>query len=717
MKIKIIGIITYLLFVINTLLSQTINPCGTYEAIDWAKKNIKGYKENTEAKQLIIEQEYQSYLSKLASQKTTVAAVTFTIPVVFHILHTNGPENISDAACIAALAQVNKDYARLGSDTSSINPTFKNLYIDAQMVFQLAKIDPYGNCTNGIVHHYDTDTEWAQSNYFGYKYSNDIEGRWRPSRYLNIYIVKNIIGSSAGIIVGYTYKPGSAPGTNCDAIVYRYDFLGGLSARSLSHEIGHWFGLSHTFGDSNNAGISCGNDDIADTPKTSGFFSTCPSISSLSDSCDLGKKPNVENIMDYSSCPKMFTQGQTLKMRGTAASSSANRDSLSSLLNLNRVGIINNTVTACAPIADFYANKTKSCNGQSVTYNTTSYNGVASSYNWVFEGGTPTTSSLSNPTVLYSTAGIYSTSLTVTGPLGSNTKIRNSFINNNWNSDPISFPVTQSFETGVLNNGWNVQNLDYATPTWKSANVGSQLTSKSYYLQNDDDGYHPRDIDILESPQYNFHNTTNISISFDYAFALKSINTASLNPTFKFQYSTDCGGTWIDMTGTPTAVIMATTSGGTTPISTPFIPWASKWITKTYSPAVLTALNNKSDVKFRFWYQNDPTYGQTQNFYIDQFNISGTVGLNELESEINFLVYPNPTSSIANIEFTPIIDAKAFISVYDVMGRISEDYSFNVNSGMKTVYVINKKQNLASGIYFVSLSLNNQRIIKKLIIE
>ena len=282
MKKNLISCLTFSIFVISSVSAQTINPCGTYEAIDWAKKNIKGYQEKSEAKQLAIEQEYQSYLSKLTNQKSKVAAVTFTIPVVFHILHTNGPENISDAVCIAALAQVNKDYARLGSDTASINPTFKNLYIDAQMVFQLAKIDPYGNCTNGIVHHYDTDTEWAQSNYFGYKYSNDIEGRWRPSRYLNIYIVKNIIGSSAGIIVGYTYKPGSAPGTNCDAIVYRYDFLGGLSARSLSHEIGHWFGLSHTFGDSNNAGISCGNDDIADTPKTSGFFSTCPSITSLS---------------------------------------------------------------------------------------------------------------------------------------------------------------------------------------------------------------------------------------------------------------------------------------------------------------------------------------------------------------------------------------------------------------------------------------------------
>jgi PKD repeat protein len=723
MKSKIITYVTCSLFLISKLSAQTINPCGTYEAIDWAKKNIAGYKEKIEANQMLIDQDYKSYLSKLASQKTsTSVAITYTIPVVFHVLHTNGPENVSDAACIAALAQVNSDFSKLGADVATIDPAFQSLYVDAKMVFQLAKIDPYGNCTNGIVHHYDADTEWDQTNlYFTYKYSKEIEGSWRPSRYLNIYIVKNIIAPSAsisgGVVGGYTYKPGTAPSTAADAIVCRNSFLVGLEARGISHEIGHWLGLSHTWGDTNSAGISCGDDGVDDTPKTTGFFSTCPSIASLSDSCDLGKKPNVENIMDYGSCPKMFTQGQINKMRASAASNIANRDNLSSIANLDRVGITNNTVTACGPIADFYSNKTSNCNGQSILYNSTSFNGTATSYNWVFEGGTPSTSTLSSPAVLYSSAGTFSTSLTVTGPKGSSTKVRDAFIKNYWNSSPTSFPVSESFESDILSNGWTVQNFDYFSPTWKSANVGSKSTSKSFYLENSVGGNYRNQIDVLESPQYNFRNTSNIAISFDYAFALKSANSPALNPTFKFQYSTDCGGTWTDVPSTPSAVSMATSSGGATPISAPFIPWPAKWQTKTYISAAITALNNKSDVKFRFWYQNDATNGQTQNLYIDQFNISGTVGLNEKESEFNFLVYPNPTTSSTNVEFTPTLDAKAIIKIYDVMGRISEEFSFNANSGVKTIYVVNKKQNLASGIYFVSLSLNNDRIIKKLIIE
>lgn len=717
MKIKFISCLTISLFFVNSISAQTIKPCGTSEATKWAKENIKGYKEKVEANELLMQQNYQNYLSRLSAQRTTSTTGTYTLPVVFHILHTNGAENITDAQCIAALAQVNKDYARLGSDTNTIDPNFKSLYVNSQITFQLAKKDPYGNCTNGIIHHYDTDTDWEQSNFFGYKYSREMAGSWRPSQYLNVYIVKQIIGSSVGTIVGYTYKPGSAPGSNCDAIVYRYDFLAGLQARSLSHEIGHWLGLGHTFGDTNDpTSGTCGNDDISDTPPTTGFFSTCPATAVLSETCSPGTKPNIENIMDYSSCPKMFTQGQTNKMRSVLASSSASRDSLVGVANLIKVGLLNNTVTACAPIADFYANKVNVCSGQSVIYNSTSYNGTISSYSWSFEGGTPATSTVSNPTILYSTPGFHSTTLTVSGPLGSSTKVRTDFISNSWNSDPMTYPVSQPFETG-LSGGWNVQNLDYGSHTWQETNVGSQSTSKSFYLPNaSNSGFNPNDIDILETPQFNFKNTTNITVSFDYAYANKSPNTASLTPIFKFQYSTDCGGTWIDLPGF-NAFSMGTASGGSVLISTPFIPWSSKWVTKSLTPTFLTALNNKPDVKFRFWFKNDPTFGQTQNFYIDQFNISATVGLNELENDIDLFMFPNPTELSSTIEFTPIYNSKVLINVLDISGRLVESSELIAISGVKNSFVINSKQQLAPGVYFITLNFNNQIITKKLIIQ
>lgn len=715
MKNKIIYSLSIAFISMQSITAQIINPCGMNEAVELAKKNIPGYAERSETNNKKLDAEFQQHLAKMGTQKTSSVTPTFTIPVVFHILHTNGVENISDNLCINALAQVNRDYAREGSDTGTIDPVYKSRYVNSNMVFQLAKKDPQGNCTNGIVHHYDTDTDWDQNKYFAAKYSWNGPSYWMSSRYLNIYVVKQIIGPSQGIIVGYTYKPGTVPYDCNDAIVYRYDFLSGLNARSLSHEMGHWFGLSHTFGDGNNAGISCGNDDIYDTPKTSGFFSTCPPNSMLSDSCDPGKKPNLENIMDYSACPKMFTQGQTDKIRFTANSTIQHRDSLSSLINLIRTGLINNTVTACAPIADFYANKLNTCNGQSVIYNSTSYNSPITGYNWSFEGGNPATSTSPNPTIQYSIPGIYSTTLIVTGSQGTSTAVRTNFVNNHWNTD-VTVPSSQNFENG-LNENWNVQNLDYLSPTWQQANVGSQSSSKSFYLPNTYNGSNkPRHIDILESPQYNFHNTTNISISYDYAYALCP---NAKNFTFKFQYSIDCGGSWSDLSTTPSSTAMAIASAGSNPIpyNMPFVPWAAKWVNKTYATTATATLNNKSDVKFRFWYQNAEGMGQTQDLYIDQFNISGVVSIHDLENDIKLLLYPNPSYGSASIEFIMNNDTKGEISVFDIIGKKVEQDDFKVLSGEAHHYTINKSQQLQSGIYFIKLNFNNQSITKKLVIE
>jgi PKD repeat protein len=722
MKKNLLGAIACLSILGTTSYAQTIIPCGTNEAIDYCIKNVPGYKAQMEAKTQAIEQEIQAKLTGMAAKTSTLpASYTFTIPTVFHILHLGEAigtgSNISDAACIAALAQVNRDYARKNADTTSIDPLYEPLYVNSRIQLQLAKKDPQGNCTSGIIHHYNPNTNWKQNDIYNFEYSTVGTYNWNSSKYLNIYIVKNIISGNPnqqGIIVGYTYKPGTAPNTGADAIVYRNDFLSGTNARSLSHELGHWLGLGHTFGDGNEAGSGCGNDDISDTPATSGFFSTCPlPYTALNDSCDPGNRPNINNIMDYSGCPLMFTQGQTTKMRTICESSVANRKNLSDTLNLIATGILNNTVTVCAPIADFYANKVFSCSGQNVTYNNTSYNSTAvTNYTWTFEGGTPATSNLASPSVLYSNPGVYGTTLTVSNANGTSTVSKEDFVTVRWNSDINSYPHTESFESGVLPNHWSIYNLDYNSIGWQYCNYGSQGTGKSMLLPNANGGYWFDNIDILETPQFNFHNTNNISVSFDYSYARRPGTTGEV---FKFQYTTDCGGTWADMPGTPSTTVMAA-SGGT--MTAPYVPFtANKWVTKTYLPASLGALNNKRDVKFRFYFNNDPMTGSAQNLYIDQFSISATVGLEEFANEIGLAIYPNPTNSSSTIEFTSQADSKVNVSVYDVTGRKVEESSLNASAGQLTKHEVNKADNLSAGVYFVTLTMNNQKVTKKLIIE
>jgi PKD repeat protein len=752
-KVLLTAAASCLLSQVTLAQTQQRMPCGSDEIKAHLIKTLPGYQQQVQD----IEQQnlagYQAYVANLQAQRAsgTQSTVTYTIPVVFHVLHTNGTENRTDADCIAALNNVNLDYARAKSDTAFLDPLYEPLYVNSHIKFVLAKKDPQGNCTTGIVHHYDENTQWKENAIYNYIYSTVGTYNWKPSRYLNVYVVDNIIGDiQAGVSIGgYTFRPGTAPNIGADAVVLSDELLMDPGSKGLSHEIGHWLGLAHTFDgnggfrtpeSTNNVapfgvGFVCGNDDVADTPKTPGFLSICPAYITLLDSCDPGKRPNIHNIMDYATCPIMFTQGQTDRMRFTLGNSVANRDYLVSNKNLSIVGVLNETYTVnpnnnldtlafaysvapntiCSPIADFYANRGKSCQGQAVIYNSTSFNNATGlSYSWQFEGGAPATSTLSTPSVTYAAPGNYSTTLTITNTNGTSTKVRNPFPNVSWHVDQANYPALEGFEAnlgGLLPGGWQAINKNFGSITWQIANYGSN-SSKCIMLANaNGQGMTgPEDLDLLETGQYNFSNTTNITISYDYSYARKPGATGDV---FKFEYSLDCGGNWLNMATTQTADQLSATSGGT--LTAPYVPLSQdKWKNKLYNSTAI--LNNKPDVKFRFTFQNT-SLANAQNFYLDNFNISGTVGLEELESSIGLSIYPNPTSSSSTLEFSSPVDAKVNVSVYDVTGRIVEASDFNAAASNTTKYQVNKNSSLKAGIYFVSLTLNNQKITKKLIVE
>ncbi|MBK7764023.1 MAG: PKD domain-containing protein [Bacteroidetes bacterium] len=82
---------------------------------------------------------------------------------------------------------------------------------------------------------------------------------------------------------------------------------------------------------------------------------------------------------------------------------------------------------SAAPFPDFDANNTTICQGTTVNYSNLTC-GNATSWTWTFQGGTPATSTLQNPTVTYNTIGTYSVSLTATNSYGSQSKTKTGFI-------------------------------------------------------------------------------------------------------------------------------------------------------------------------------------------------------------------------------------------------------------------------------------------------
>lgn len=693
----------------------TLIPCNTFNAMENLFAQDPDAKTRFEKSHSQLLNERNFIIENQTKSKT--AATVYTVPVVFHILHQNGPENISDAAINAAIAQVNKDFRKQGTDVATISPLFSSLYVDAEIQFVLAKKDPTGKCTNGIVRHYDANTNWNQDN-APYSYSGNGTNRWPTNKYLNVYLVSCIYSNSSGVscptqvgtsyVGGYTWLPGTwATNSANDAIVYRADLLSGTDARALSHEIGHWLDLEHTFGLTNNPGVSCGNDNVSDTPPTKGNFSSCPS-SGGTNTCDPSTNQNVENFMDYSSCPKMFTQGQVTAMRTALQSPVSGRNNLWSNTNLVATGL--SGVLTCTPVADFSSNKTIICSSQSVVYTSSSQLGSSGSIAWTFQGGTPSTSSATQVTVTYPTAGTYSVSLTATNGTGTNTMNKASYINTINGTGGASVPSAHSFEDGLIPAQSNVINGNTGTVTWaiKSGN-GANGTTKSLFLNNISANTSGQ-LDIWETPIYNFSNITNASLSYWYAYAKKTSTQAD---TFKLQYSLDCGGSWTNVTGFTNINTMATNSGGVT--NSAFNPTAAQWKQTNIISAFLSSLNNKPSVKFRFYFRAGA--GGANNIYFDEINLNGTVSSNELENSIGLAIYPNPTNAASTIEFDTPNNEVAFISVTDLIGRTVEPVQKLESNANHITHIVNKNNSLAKGVYFINIDINQQRVSKKLIIE
>ena len=696
-------------------------PCATYDAME------QHFKANPDARRLYEQAQKTLEQSRLQAESNAFAkpaATVYTVPVVFHVLHEGGPENISDAAIVAALNQVNADFARTSPDTGSIFAPFKSRYINSDIKFMLAKKDPQGNCINGIVRHLDPKTHWSQSaaqQSFYWPYT------WDPTKYLNIYIVNEILPqgtvTGGGIIVGYTYIPGTWPTGNAhDAIVYRYSHLStnfpNPDARSLSHEIGHWLSLPHTFGNTNNPGVVCSDDGISDTPPTKGNFAACPAASTNTNYTCTSPNPsnpanyfqNVENIMDYSSCPKNFTSGQTTAMRNTLASTVSNRQNLWQNNNLIFTDV--NGTIPCAPIAEFLSinGSYTVCAGGNLTMRDYSYNGVITTYQWAADNmATIAASSATQTSINFPLVGVCNVTLYVTNSQGTSMKVRTVTVLDG--SPAITGPHFESFENPGLPPDWSVVDVENDSKTWVQTAQVAYHQNYCYFI--DGSQQPPGTSDHLQMPMMDVKN--NAANVFEFAYAFRR-HTSTTSDVLKIQGSRDCGGTWADIVVLP-ATSMSQNSGGTS--TDPFFPNPDEWKVYTISdhPNWLNYINS-TNVLVRFNFV-EGTSGYGNNIFVDaiQMRTVNDVGVNELTRSLQFGLFPNPTDGVANVNFTLNDAADVKIVVNDILGKeVMVVKNDNLPAGEQSV-AINGQQQLGQGIYFVNLSVNGAKMSRKLVIK
>ena len=709
-----------LLFVSGSLISQnktmSFPHCETDEAMEEVFKADPSARERFNKSQ----EEYQRLSNLIPSgykmNPNSVFASPFakdTIPVVFHILHENGPENIPNSYVYQALKTVNEDYQKMASDTSTVDTYFQPRHESCNLVFKLATKDPNGNCTNGIVRYYDPNTNWDRSTATN-NGINNFTHTWNPTKYLNVYIVKDIVAAAGqtGIVVGYTYRPGTwSTGVNQDAIVYNYAFLTGSNARSLSHEIGHWFGLAHTFGSTNSPG-TCGNDNLGsisgqsidDTPATTGAFSTCPL--GATNSC-ASEPANVENIMDYSSCPKMFTLGQCKRMRNTITVNTSGRGNLVSATNKNNTGIRNPIV--CVPSTEFRSNKRIVCTNSTVTFYDSTYNAQVTGWQWSFPGGTPSTSTDSIPVVTYSTPGVYSVSYTASNSAGNNTITKTNYITVVNNTASYAGQFSEGFETiSVPNADWTVDNTGGGVSWVQDNTLGASGTScmKINNFNNASGA-----VETLLSPSFDLNSIYLVAppVSMTFKLAYKRENTSG-NEKLQVFSSTNCGQTWSQRYSKAGSSLAANQVS-----STAFVPSATDWRTETIN---VLPVSNLSNVLFKFVFTSDAS-GNMNNVYIDDINITGSVGIdNEVDNMLNLSVYPNPSNNgMVTISFDLIKNQHAILTVTDMLGR---NVSSMINSKLSQgnyKFTVGESTELSKGIYFIQLNLDGKVFTQKFIVE
>ena len=700
---KIIFTLTFAL-VSTIAFSQTnLLYCGADEM------RINTLKQNPEIAKAVIKREaqlenftqtfVQNFQANKQAQKTTTTSATYIIPIVFHVIHNYGSENISDAQLKDGIDMLNKTFRKQRADTASIVSAFKGIHADCDIEFRLAQKDPNGNCHSGINRIASSLTNLGQ---------HDVKNliHWPPTKYLNVYVVANIPN-----LAGHCVLPADADTIPLwDGIVLAHNYVGTIGTSNLTqsvafaHECGHYLNLQHIWGGNNVPGFyyypcavatkDCSIDDlVADTPPTIGWQTCNLSGASCGNVVD-----NVQNAMDYSYCNIMFTQGQKARMQACLNSPIAGRNNLWQTANLIATGVYT-TAPLCK--ADFVSNKKVICQTNQVVFTNTSYNGNITSYAWKFEGGSPATSSIANPTVTYASVGSYSVELKVKNGIDSAIVTKQNFIAVQ-TATGLGYPYNEGFETVTTLNGseWLTNNIDTST-TWQLTNMAFASGSKAIMINNFSSTLDGKD--ELYSRTINLTGASTLNVSFKYAFARKDTSNKDQLQLFGIM---NCNGT---------AFVRFSAIGSaleTVPVKTAaFYPAsASEWKSVT---ATLPSVLFTSGFRLKFVFSR---HGGN-NIFIDDINIAIDAGIRDVTEDVSLLsLYPNPTSDNCTLKFNLQLPKTLSVSVVNVLGqKVMTLGNILYNEGENLVNL--KTSNLPQGIYTIQLSDGLRAINKQLVIS
>ncbi|MFL5786773.1 MAG: zinc-dependent metalloprotease [Flavisolibacter sp.] len=713
-----------------------IQRCYTVEYYNRLFSEIPGFKTKFEANQKRI-----SPLQQLNVLKTAGVADTLTIAV--HIVgNATIQSEVTDAAIQSQIDVLNKDYNANNADSARIPASFKPLFGKMGTVFMLAQTDPNGFPTTGIDRRSNNIT-FDHTNFDDAKsYAKGGLDAWDPGQYINIWVIDFGITGLLGISV----FPGDPRPLNLHGVVCDYRGFGTAGAylypqyaqgRTVSHELGHFFNLRHTWGDD---GGDCTGIDFPDaptgqddTPNQGDHTFGDPDLSGTGTVVTDGCSPSApgimyQNYMDYTDDVDlvMFTRGQVDRMQ-TALTTSPDR---SPLLNSKafrppfiytydaRMRTIASPITGSSVCSNDFSPKVVVRNQGSfmlttVNVSTVINNGTAvtETYSVNLAYGTETTLTL--PSVS-GVKGINTLKIFTSQPSGNaDQNVYNDTSITTFKIVPV-LPLTSFSENFTTSNifppkNWNIRNPDNDM-TWEwNSTMGAKAAGSAWF--NDFNNPTNDRFDDLVMPDFSYQNIDSIFLKFSVANAMYSDPSSVQVPldTLTILISKDCGNTFIPIYKKWGAELQ-TAFHPPAAVTGDFFPNSFQWRRDSLNLGQwLSTSEPLFQVTFRFSgnYEN--------NIFLDDIDLNTEVLPARLKSQ-GYLILPTVFQSRFTVwHYQQPVDLK-YINVFNSTGQLMWSRQF---SGNADKFINIDLSNQSSGVYFVNLGYNDskknltQKVVKK----
>lgn len=657
----------------------------------------------------------------------------YIIPVVVHVVYYEDGEgnqtaNIPDEQIISQINVLNEDYRRLNYDTLYTPGIFQPVAADTRIEFHLAQRDPNGAPTTGIERLAGPKSSWNPNSL-----SDDILLKslslWPPEDYMNIWVT-----DLTNDFLGYaqyplTDLPGSLPpfDRETDGVVIDYRVFGSIDkgsfpnirlnydlGRTTTHEVGHFLGLRHIWGDSNQCGAT---DYCDDTPDQETSYSSCTNI--IGFSC--GSEDMYQNYMDYTydACMNLFTQDQKERMR-IVMENSPRRASLltsSGLLPPDSVSnilivrdILNPAVISCE--SEFLPEISLQNNGNNLISNfevevkLDELTYPAERFDIPIETGQTLDLSLINivgDAPLLKGQHYMSFRITKVNGVDSINYPRKQLSAYFVSSDREDFaPFREEFDDPDIQvSPWAVYNPDNGI-TWNISSVPvNNKNNRSVKMGMFDYNILGQE-DWLISPVLDFSEAPDASMTFDYSYARYDMVRQDL---LEILVSVDCGRTF------PFTVYSATSN------QLAIRDFANGWIPQVTADwrrefVDLTDYAGMQEVRIAF----RTTNGFGNNLYLDniEFHVTGFGDTIVLEKN-TMLIHPNPSmNGTFYVTFNAEERQPVDIQVVDMLGKKILEKRIELGLNQTTVFDLIGHRN---GVYLVQVQGSSFRKAARVVID